>query len=169
MQPKSNNVVFVDTEFSDLDPYTGEILSIGIVKPNGDEFYVELEYDGDVHPWVTENILPSLTEEKVSRAEAQDLVRAFLGEEKPYMVAFVPQYDMIYMVKLFGVGNVPFHWMSIDFASMMFGNNIDPEGMLAANNDVMLKEMGIDPSQYREHHALDDARMLREVYLKMIK
>ncbi|HJN84952.1 MAG TPA: 3'-5' exoribonuclease [Patescibacteria group bacterium] len=169
MKPHSNNIVFVDTEFSDLDPYTGEILSIGIVKPNGDELYIELEYDGEVHPWVKENILPSLTEPKVTREAAQEKITAFLGDEKPYMVAFVPQYDMIYMVKLFGVGNAPFHWMSIDFASMMFANDINPEGMLAANNEVYLKEIGIDPTQYREHHALDDAKMLREVYQKIVK
>jgi DNA polymerase III epsilon subunit-like protein len=169
MKPQSDNVVFVDTEFSDLNPYTGEILSIGIVKPSGEELYVEIEHEGDVHSWVAENIIPSLTEEKVTRTEAVSKINEFIGDSKPYMIAFVPQYDMIYMIKLFGVGNIPFHWMSIDFASMMFGNNINPEGMLSDNNDSFLQNIGIDPTQYRNHHALDDARMLRDVYKKMTK
>ena len=42
MKAFSKDVIFVDTEFTDLDPYTGEILSVGMAKPNGDEFYVEI-------------------------------------------------------------------------------------------------------------------------------
>src|SRR4030066_1628453 len=46
MKPFSDNIVFLDTEFSSLDPYKGEILSIGLVKMNGDGLYLELEYTG---------------------------------------------------------------------------------------------------------------------------
>jgi hypothetical protein len=38
MQPfEAENILFIDTEFSDLDPYIGEILSIGMVKLSGEE------------------------------------------------------------------------------------------------------------------------------------
>ncbi len=45
MKSFSENIIFFDTEFSSLNPYEGEILSIGLVKPNGEELYLELEYD----------------------------------------------------------------------------------------------------------------------------
>lgn len=32
----SDNIIFLDTEFSSLDPYKGEMLSVGLVKVNGD-------------------------------------------------------------------------------------------------------------------------------------
>jgi len=34
-------------------------MSIGLVKPNGEELYLELEYDeSTIHPWVDEHVLP---------------------------------------------------------------------------------------------------------------
>jgi hypothetical protein len=48
--PYTDNLIFYDSEFSSLDPYEGEILSIGMVKPNGQELYLELEYEGEVDP-----------------------------------------------------------------------------------------------------------------------
>ena len=46
MKSFSDNIIFLDAEFSTLDPYEGEILSIGLVKLNGDNLYLELEYNG---------------------------------------------------------------------------------------------------------------------------
>ena len=66
--PATDNVVFYDTEFSSLDAYTGEILSLGIVKMNGEELYLELETEAELTGWVQEHVVPFLTEEKVSRA-----------------------------------------------------------------------------------------------------
>jgi hypothetical protein len=40
---EKKNIVFIDTEFSDLDPYKGEVLSIGAIKLTGEEFYIEIE------------------------------------------------------------------------------------------------------------------------------
>ena len=70
MKPFSDNIIFLDTEFSSLDPYKGEILSMGLVKIDGEELYLELEYDGEVDEWVKENIIPNLRESKMSRGEA---------------------------------------------------------------------------------------------------
>ena len=169
MKPFSDNIVFVDTEFSDLDPYTGEILSIALVKLSGDSLYLELEYDGDVHPWVKDNILPTLMLPKVSREDAKTQIVEFVGEDRPFLVAFVPQYDMVYLIKLFGVGNVPFHMMAIDFASMLFAEGIDPDRMREANSIQFLRDLGLNPDNYRRHFALDDARMLKDTYLEMTK
>ncbi len=164
MKAFSNNVIFVDTEFTDLDPYKGEILSVGMVKLNGQQFYVEIEYEGDMHPWVKTNIIPTLTQEKVSREEAKKQIAEFVGPDKPYLVAFVPQYDMLYMVKLFGRENLPFNWMPIDFAAMLFAQGEDPTILRAARRDVLLTQLGYHPDDYRTHYALDDARALRDVW-----
>jgi hypothetical protein len=70
-RPFSDNVIFVDTEFSSLDPYKGEILSVGLVKLRGEELYLELECDGEIDEWPKKNILPTLKQKKYSKAEAR--------------------------------------------------------------------------------------------------
>ncbi len=169
MKPFSGNIVFVDTEFSSLDPYKGEILSIGIVKLNGEELYLELEYDGEYDEWVKENIVPTLKETEVSREEVKKRVKDFIGKEKPYMVSYVNQYDAIYLRKLFGAGNDPFFWIPIDFASMLFAFGMTPESCCSEDRDKFYKEIGIDSAKYKQHNALDDARLLRKTYLKFIE
>lgn len=94
-KPFSKNIIFIDTEFSTLDPYKGEILSIGIVKLNGEELYLELEYDGEVSEWVEKNILPNLNGHKVSREGARKQIKEFVGDNKPYAVAFINQIENI--------------------------------------------------------------------------
>lgn len=160
MNPFSDNIIFIDTEFSSLNPYKGEILSIGIVKLNGEELYLELEYDGEVDSWPKENILPTLTGLKVSRQDAVKLINEFVGLNKPYAVAYVNQFDTLYIYKLFGTGNDPFYWLPIDFASLMFAKGYDPEKELD-----LAKSLGIDTSRFKLHNALDDAKLLREIYL----
>lgn len=158
--PFSDNIIFLDTEFSTLDPYKGEILSIGLVKLNGEELYLELDYDGETSNWVKENILPLLNNKKVNRDEAVRRIKDFVGNTKPYAISNVNQYDTIYLYKLLRLGNGgenPFFWIPIDFASILFSMGLDPE------ND----DWKIDKTKYKEHHALDDAKCLREAYLKI--
>lgn len=158
MKPFTENIVFLDTEFSSLNPYEGEILSIGLVKPNGEEFYIELEYDGPVSDWVKEHILPTLKGPKVSREEAKQKIKEFIGSSKSYMVAYVNQFDDVYFHKLFQGDELPYYWLPIDFASMMFAAGLNPETLLT----------GYD-GKYVEHHALDDAKLLRDCYIKFFE
>lgn len=172
VKPFSKNIIFLDTEFSSLDPYKGEILSIGLVKLDGRKLYIELEYDGKVDEWVEKNIIPSLKEHKVSRKEAVQKVKEFIGNTKPYMVGYVNQFDAIYWYKLYksaGIKHDPFHWIPIDFASILFALGINPERYNWEDKDNFYKEIGIDHSKYEKHHALGDAKLLREVYLKFIE
>ncbi len=166
--PFSKNIIFVDTEFTSLDPYEGELLSIGLVKFNGKELYLELEQKGETSEWVKENVIQFLIEEKVSRQEVIARIKKFIGEESPYMIAYVNQFDTIYLHKLLGVENNPFFWIPIDFASMLFSLNIDPEKYNKGEESGFYKKIGVDYKKYRKHHALDDARLLREVYLKLL-
>lgn len=39
--------IFFDSEFISLDPYKGEIISLGVVKENSQELYLELKIDPD--------------------------------------------------------------------------------------------------------------------------
>jgi len=169
MKPYSDNIIFIDTEFSSLDPYKGEILSIGLVKLSGEELYLELEYGGEVDDWVKKNIIPTLKEKKVSREEAKKKIREFVGKKEPYSVAYVNQFDTIYWYKLFGTGSHPAYWLPIDFASILFGQGIDPESYFLKDKKNFFKEMGIDASRYKEHHALDDAKLLKKVWLKFFE
>ncbi len=167
-KPFSKNIIFLDTEFSTLDPYKGEILSIGLVKMNGDELYLELEHEGPVSPWVKKHIIPTLNEVKVSRKEAVIKIKKFVGKGKPYAVAYVNQFDMIYTYKLFDKNKTPFYWLPIDFASILFAQGLNPYSIGTKQNENLLKEIGVDEKKFKHtHNALDDARLLREIYLKM--
>lgn len=173
----SDNLIFFDTEFSGLNPYTGEILSIGMVKMNGEELYLEIEYDGEVSEWVEKKLLSQLTAPKVSRKEAAKRILAFAGDTKPFLVSYVIEYDALFLYKLLGVndkkdnGNrdLPYHWIVLDFASILFALGRDPVSFPSQDKHALAKELGIDIWKYRLHHALDDAKLLREVYLKMME
>lgn len=165
--PYSQNIIFFDTEFSSLDPYKGEILSVGLVKYNGEELYLELEHDGNIDPWVKKNIIPNLKNPKVSRKEAVEKIKKFVGKKKPYIVSYVNQYDALYAYKLFGIRKCPFFWIPIDFASILFGMGINPESYSPEDKNNFFKNIGVNSSKYHIHNALDDAKLLREVYLKI--
>jgi hypothetical protein len=160
LTPYSGNVVFVDVEFSGLDFYLGELISIAVVKPGGEELYLELEYGGPVSDFVRKNVEPLLSGPKVPPGEAAARIRAFVGDDRPYMVSEGGHYDALYVNKLFGVEEQPFNWVPLDFASMLFSHGIRPR------TDDLARELGVDRSRFRSDHALDDARFLRELYLR---
>ena len=166
-KPFSDNLIFFDTEFSSLDPMRGELLSIGMVKMNDEELYFELDHQGEVDDWQKENILPSLTEEKVSQEEATKMINEFVGEAKPYVISYVHQFDMPFFYKLIPQDKSPFHWLPIDFASVLFAIGIDPE-IMARGRKELYKKLELDYTKYQSHHALDDARLLKETYLKLL-
>ena len=53
-----------------------------MVKPGGDELYLELEHDGPVNDFVRREVLPKLTGPKVPAAE-EARIKAFVGPGKP--------------------------------------------------------------------------------------
>ncbi len=170
--PFSDNLVFFDAEFTSLEYEKSELLSFGAVKMDGREFYRELEHTEEVlrnsSDWVKENVLPDLREPKVSMDILRRELEEFIGENKPYLVTYVYKYDAYHWYKLFGYDDDLTERIILDFASMLFAVGINPECQSANDRDGFLKSLGIDVSGYREHHALDDARLLREAYLKLI-
>ncbi len=167
---EKKNIIFIDTEFTDLDPYKGELLSIGIVKLNGDELYLEIEHDGDTSEWVAKNIIPTLKEDKTTRESTESQIREFLGVSMPFAVGFVDNYDVIYLTKIFGAGKLPFRWMTIDFASILFAIGVNPVKYQLDSSGAksFYRKLGIDMKKYRQHHALDDAKLLRDVWIKLV-
>lgn len=163
-------LVFFDGEFSSLDPYVGELVSFGVVKESGEELYCELEYDGEYSDWMKENLVHTLIAPKVSRQQARDMLRTFAGALQPYVCAFVNHFDTVYLSKLFAEdirkGETtlgPFHWMPVDFASVLYAKGIDPQRF--PHDSVLLRDLGIDEKQFKHtHHALDDARLLRQAW-----
>lgn len=170
MAPFSDDVIFFDAEFTSLDPVHGEILSLALVKRSGAELYLELEIPAEIpiDPWVRENILPLLSGTKTPREDACEEVRAFVGDGKPYLVAYVNQFDTIFLHKLFGLNQWPFRWLPIDFASMLFTAGFDPEKLFDADKALSRSQDIPRSEQHRTHHALNDARLLRDVYGKLL-
>lgn len=171
MQPYSQNIIFLDTEFSTLNPYEGEILSVGLIKMNGEEWYAELEYsEAECEEWVREHVLPKLKGKKISREEAKKQFTEFIGDSKPYIISYVVHYDSIYLHKLFWPEKCPFHWIPLDFASFLFAYGINPEDFHYQDKKTQfLKELGLDLRDYETHNALGDARLLRNTYLRLLE
>jgi DNA polymerase III epsilon subunit-like protein len=113
--------------------------------------------------------VPTLKAEKVSREHAKERIIEFLGGAMPYAVAFVDNYDVIYLTKLFGAGKLPFRWMTIDMASVLFMLGINPVKFQldGTGAKAFYRRLGIDTKKFHQHYALDDARLLREVWLKL--
>ena len=167
----SKNIIFFDTEFTNLDHKVGELLSIGLIKYTGEKLYIELEYENkNVHPWVKKRVLPYLTKRKITREKAQEKINKFIGintkgKDKPCLMAYVNQFDAIYWYDLFGTPKKhPAFWIPIDFASILFAHGFAPDSF---GKKAFLNKIGIDKTKYIEHNALEDAKMLRDVYLKL--
>lgn len=172
-EPFTENIIFYDGEFSSLDPYVGELLSIGLVKISGEELYLEIEYSGEYSPWTKEHLFPTLRALKVSRLEAKKKITDFVGEEKSYLLSYINDYDVIYLKKLLSEGSAafnfqPFHWLPLDFASILFGLGYNPEIYMQDDYTKLATELGIAYSNGHTHNALDDALFLRDIYLKLI-
>lgn len=131
------------------------------------EFELYKDESGKYSDWVKRNILKNLKGPKVSRKNAAGKINKFVGKKKPYAISFVPHYDAVYLNKLFGANKHPFHFMFIDFASILSASGIDPENYF---KKAFLKKIGVNTKIYKHtHNALDDARLLREVFIKFFK
>lgn len=95
-----------------------------------------------------------------------------MGDNKPYVVTYVTPFDVVYMHKLFeskDIEDPPFNWLPIDFASILFGLGINPEAYHRDDKENFYNSLKVDADKYHTHNALDDAKLLREVYLQMSK
>ena len=145
------------------------------------EYYaINSDYNGrNCSQWVKENVLRPLYIQNVSgdmrnhyseetfnklvgKSEKQiaEEIKQFVGDSKPYLIADVNQFDWMGICALFGVWNVPFHYIPIDFASILWSKGIDPD----VDRIEYAKSLGIDISRFKKHNALDDCKVLKELY-----
>ncbi len=168
----NENIVFMDGEFAKLKPDGIDLLSIALIKTTGEELYLELDHKGKIGEWEKKNVIPKFNQSKVSKKEAVKLIKEFIGKEKPYIVAYVNQFDWMGICKLFGVKDVkgisemPFKWIPIDFASILFGR-----GIKVSETKMMeiAKKYNISTSKDEEHNALSDARVLKKLYERIMQ
>lgn len=175
MKVFSDNIIFVDTEFSTNDLAVGQLLSVGMVKMNGEELYLELEFEGETSEFVKSHILPTLTQKKLTKEEARERILKFVGDSRPFMMGKVIYFDASYWSKYFFDKNnpkeliPPFFWIPIDFTALLFANGMDPESLSISKGKAqeLCSRVGIDISKFHIHNALDDAKLLREIYIKL--
>jgi DNA polymerase III epsilon subunit-like protein len=161
--------VFFDAEFTGHDILTDQLMSIGMVSLDGErEMYCELVYDADnTSAWVRENVVPYLTQEKITHEEARKRITQFCGSSEPHLVATVNQYDMAFWHKLFAGEKEPIHSIPIDFASMLFAVGLTPAREIGGEKKKFYAQFDIDVDAYKMHNALDDAKLMRELYVRL--
>ena len=134
---------YVDTEFNGSG---GQLISIGIVRQDGAQFYQELVMHQLPQPWIKENVLPLLTRKPVARAVCTGNLQRFLTLDQPVSHTFVVDWpeDLVHL------GNL----MVTDYLK-----RCGPRCWRA----VLLHLPGFHAADHskRPHHALDDAEALR--------
>jgi len=142
--------IFFDTEFIE-DGRTIELLSIGMVREDGLEFYSEAMWTdrSRASDWVRENVIPNLTgpghwtREKM----ATDII-SFAGLN-PEFWAYYADYDWVVLCQLFGtMMDLPGSWP-------MYCR--DFKQWLDDNGNPRMSEQGS-----MHHNAIADARHLKE-------
>jgi DNA polymerase III epsilon subunit-like protein len=89
-------------------------------------------------------------------------------------VADWDKFDISCLYKLYDIGernpkDMKWNWNSVDFRSILFAVGKDPANMSTTHEPNLYQELGINYKGFRDHHALDDAKLLREVYLELTK
>lgn len=101
--------IFFDTEFYE-NGRTIELISIGLVREDGEEWYVETPRAMELataDPWLKENVLPHLRGRSAVAARAtiaRDIL-SFSGlprGEKPEFWAYYADYDWVVLCQLYG-------------------------------------------------------------------
>lgn len=145
--------IWFDTEFIE-DGKTIDLLSIGMVREDGAELYLE-NLSADINKassWVQENVICYLDYVKhgVAREEIGPKVRAFVGE-KPEFWAYYADYDWVVLCQLFGtMMDLPKGWPMYCRDVKQFCDSVGNPRL---------------PDQTEaEHHALADAKWTKEAW-----
>lgn len=141
--------IFFDTEFME-DGRTIELLSIGMVREDGADLYLEADWADYDHanPWVRINVLPRLDRHRhgVDRETMRARILGFAGE-RPDFWAYYGAYDWVVLCQLFGaMVDLPDTWP-----------------MWCHDLKQLVEQCGNPPLDKTKitHNALDDARWVR--------
>lgn len=149
-----------DTEFME-DGKTIELLSIGMVREDGAEYYAETyaawafkgqsnRYPSKFDPWLVENVAPGLDgryEFAKGRLPLSREIVEFAGDS-PQFWAWYADYDWVALCQLFGrMIDLPDGWP-------MYCRDYKQEV------DLLGAPVNLDRSGEQQHNALEDARWL---------
>ena len=142
---------FLDEEFIE-DGRTIDLVSIGVVCENGQEFYAQSsEFDASkASDWVKENVLAHLEPGGYSREVLKTRLLRFVQEQtpegdKPEFWGYYADYDWVCLCQLFGtMMDLPKGWPMYCRDIKQFCDSL---------GNPKLPDQGKD-----EHHALADAR-----------
>jgi hypothetical protein len=147
---------FLDTEFSD----TGRVvhpISIGIVADDGREYYAEIAsaWRTGADPWIVENVGKHLGLPTLFPTEAAKEIAEFIGNEPAEFWAYWAAYDWVVFCQVFG-------------GLMKLPKNVSPWIRDLAWLDPSLERIrALKVNNPKPHHALYDARELREQYARL--
>lgn len=173
-------LIFFDTEFTELSK-SCELLSIGFVTEEGDQFYAEVtDYNPDnINPWVKENVIDNffLKQEvsiiskdvfvKGTKEEISKVLRHWLEQyNSVQLVSDVCHYDMVNFIDLFGNAfqipeNVsPYcHDINQDLAKHLGFSDND---MFNISREELLEDVEL-PAGIK-HNALYDAQVIKALW-----
>lgn len=143
---------FLDTEFIE-DGRTIDLISVGIVAEDSREFYAQ-NSDCDLDrasDWVRENVLPHLTRSNwYERNTIRDSIVKFVGDQ-PEFWGYYADYDWVVLCQLFGrMIDLPGNW---------------PKFCMDLKQLAVMRGIEKLPKQTStEHHALADARWVRDMW-----
>ena len=145
------SLIWFDTEFID-DGKTIELISIGLVREDGAEYYAEpvgVDYSrADL--WIKDNVIAHLTGITKSRAQIAQEIIEFVGK-KPEFWAYYASYDWVALCQLYGT------MMQLPDGWPMYCRDLKQLRDSKGNPDINV-EKGV------EHSALDDARWTKLAY-----
>lgn len=145
---------FIDCEFID-DGCTIEPISLGVVAEDGRTLYVESSQVPwhRASDWVNENVRPHLTNVGVPNAAMAELLRAFIGDDRPEFWSWCSAYDWVMVCQLYGtMMDKPDGWPSYcrDLQQELDRHGFTDDQLPAHPGD--------------SHNALADARWHREIH-----
>lgn len=141
--------IWFDTEFYDGNREI-DLLSIGMVREDGREYYAENAERGGVGVWVAENVLPHFTGPAKQLGQIKKDLLEFAGD-KPEFWAYYASYDWVCVCQLFGdLVSLPQHW---------------PQFVLDVQQLCYLAgEPELPKQESQQHHALADAKWTRQAW-----
>jgi len=153
-----------DTEFIERGPaYPIRLLSIGIVSEDGRELYCEInnaalqihqDFQQHGDPWLTENVLPHIGRNGMTREEIATRILAFIGDDTPEFWAYFADYDWVVLCQIFGrMIDLPKGWPMhcLDLKQLM--------------ESCGFKRDRLPEPGDAEHSALNDARWTRDAWM----
>lgn len=140
-QVERMTTLYLDTEFNG---FKGPLISMALVSPEGDEWYQVVECEGEIDPWVAENVMPKLGKAAISKAEFSVQLHKFIRQFDDPLIVCDWHADLMHFFEAFHGAD---YRDSLDFRCRTL--------LLSGASDVR----PIAP-----HNALSDACALRDCF-----